>query len=749
MKAQFFFASTIIAGLLLFGCSDERTTKPSLNTGFIAGRVTVEGVGASSSYGIIISVTPYVMLNNGSPKPDQSLIQSSISEDGDYRIEIVPGSYKVSFTSSGGYSGMSAYRYPIEVAAGQTTTLNVEMRERGVVNLLALDYDAQVYLTFEGAYNAVRLWCYRSPSGLDQYELIYDTSNNNRYQIDLPPTVGSYKYKIVAINSNGETPPSNEATVLFSGIPLPPSYFTAQDHINHVSLSWQRNSDGKSYDIYRSLNGDDWTLIKTSTSTIYDDSLQNYALYYYRLKTLSQYNLESQPTQNVSVNYDGRPDAPTNLGAQDAGNEIKLYWNNSLPGTLYKLYRALGENGNYEYIATVNVNYFVDRPIELGTYHYQVTGLIAGGFESDRSIPVSIYFDGHFDPPTAVGTRLQGFRVYINWNSVPNARYYGIYRSADNGEHYQRIEMSNESQWDVPPAIGTYLYAVTTITDDGMVESEKSLPAQIYYSGQGTAPDYINVYSYGTYLQLNWNSVEGADYYKIYRSPALDGEYISIVDSLHNTNFTDSPDTAGYYYYKVQAFTQDRLSSALSNAAYIYFTNKPLPPQFYISNMGYCLQLTWNTDTTRSLYIVYRYDTYANDYIPIDSTTGFTLYDYLVAPGNYSYKMRVKQYDIYSDFSEPAWCYFSARLNAPRLYYINDIGLSILFTWYNLDGANKYNIFRGTSRDNLVWVNYIIGDCAIYDTPPSEGWYFYAVTGETEGGLESPMSAIDSIYFTP
>ncbi len=749
MKTQVLISSAIIAGFVLFGCSDERTTTPSSNTGFIEGHVTVDGVGASSAYGLIISVTPYVILNGGSPKPDQSLSQSSISEDGDYRIEVTPGSYKVSFTSSGNYYGLSAYRYPIEVTPGQTTTLNVEMRERGAVNLLALDFDAQVLLTFEGGYNADRYRYYRSLSELNQYELILESSNNYRNLTDRPPSVGNYKYKVVAINSNGETPPSNEAMVSFSGIPLPPSILIAHDHINHVSLSWQRNSDGQSYDIYRSLNGNDWTLIKTSTSTSYDDSLQNYALYYYRLKTLSQYNLESPPTQTVSVNYDGRPDAPTNLGAQDAGNEIELYWNSSLPGTIYKLYRAFGENGNYEFIATVNTNRFVDRPTEPGTYYYQVTELIAGGFESERSIPVSIYFDGHFDPPTAVAASLQGFRVYISWNSVPNARYYGVYRSADNGEHYQRTDMSNGNQWDVPPAIGTYLYAVTTITDDGMVESEKSVPAQIYYSGQGTAPNYINVNSYGTFLQIYWGSVEGADYYKLYRSPTLDGEYISIVDSLHNTNFSDSPDTAGYYYYKVQAFTQDGLSSALSNATYIYFTDKPIPPQFYISNMGYCLQLTWNTDTTRSLYIVYRYDTYANDYIPIDSTTGFTLYDYLVAPGNYSYRMRVKQYDIYSDFSEPAWCYFSARLDAPRLYYLNDIGLSILFTWYNLEGASKYNIFRGTSRNNLVWINYVIGDCAVYDTPPSEGWYFYAVTGETEGGLESPMSAIDSIYFTP
>jgi fibronectin type 3 domain-containing protein len=749
MKTQILFTSAIIAGLLLFGCSDERTTKPSSNTGFIAGRVTVEGVGASSAYGIVIYVISYIILNGGSPKPDQSLIQSSVSEAGDYRIEIIPGTYEVSFVSSGGYSGMSANRYPIEVAAGQTTTLNVEMRERGAVNLLALDYNAQVYLTFEGAYNANRIQYYRSPSGLDQFELIYDNPSNNHNWTDRPPTVGNYKYRVVAINSNGETPPSNEATVLFSGIPLPPSNFTAQDHINHVSLTWQRSSDGQSYEIYRSLNGNDWTLIKTSTNGNYDDSLQNYAEYYYRLKTLSQYNLESVPTQSVSVNYDGRPDAPTNLMAEDAGNEIELNWNTSIAGTNYNLYRALGENENYEFIATANINHFIDRPTEFGTYYYRVTAVISGGFESDRSLAASIYFDGHFNPPTNVTAAIQGFEISISWNGVPNASYYALYRSADNGEHYQRLNISNGNQHDVPPAIGTYLYAVATVTNDGLAESEKSIPAQIYYSGQGTAPGYINVYSYGRYLQINWGSVSGADYYKLFRSTTPDGDYISIVDSLYSTNFTDIPDTAGYYYYKAQAFTDDGLYSALSNAANVYFINRPLPPSFGINNMGYCLQLSWNTDTTRSLYIVYRYDTYAADYVPIDSTTGFTLYDYLVTPGNYSYKIRVKQYGTYSEFSQPSWCYFTAILSPPRLYYLNDIGLSILFTWYNLEGASKYNIFRGANRNNLVWINYVIGDCAVYDTPPSEGWYFYAVSGETPGGLESPMSAVDSIYFTP
>jgi hypothetical protein len=160
--------------------------------------------------------------------------------------------------------------------------------------------------------------------------------------------------------------------------------------------------------------------------------------------------------------------------------------------------------------------------------------------------------------------------------------------------------------------------------------------------------------------------------------------------------------------------------------------------------------ITWTPDQEiHSLYIVYKLNIQTRQYIPIDSTTGSSLLDWPAAAGTYWYKVQTKQDGIYSDLSVPVSTYFSAQLETPRMYYCEDIDSTVLVTWYGVTGAQKFHVFRGVGSDNLTWIIDISGSNGFFDRPPQEGWYYYAVTAETQGGLESERSAPDSVYFTP
>jgi hypothetical protein len=207
-------------------------------------------------------------------------------------------------------------------------------------------------------------------------------------------------------------------------------------------------------------------------------------------------------------------------------------------------------------------------------------------------------------------------------------------------------------------------------------------------------------------ITLDWTKVKGAEGYEVWKKIGSSYKYYKTVDE--GSSYTDENLTAGtYYYYKVRAYHTPYLDKVYSGFSYYKYT-KPVWPALTlsVSPLTYkSIGLSWNTVTGADKYDVYRGTSYTkiNEKLATDITeteyednsTGLTLgktYYYRVVPKD-SASAQENKYTAYK-YIKLGWP--TLTLKATILTY-KSIGLS----WNPVAGADKYDVYRGTSSTNI------------------------------------------------
>jgi len=734
----------------LIGCSDNK--KPTaVQTGYISGTVTIDGVGVPG-----VTITVYNLVEGGgTAKMENPLNEAGSAADGDFYITVLPGTYRIEFDYRQEYDALHTARYPLNVVPESGITVNVDLKDPIPANLIVADRNAAVVLTWEHAYAAQGYNIYRSPASEDNYQLIdsYGYGFGTLTYFDRPPEVAVYDYRVTGVSSDGESDPSNIAQVSFTATIDPPANLTSVDRAVDVYLQWQRNPNATGYKVYRRSGSGSWNEIATRSANDYADIPQSYAVYDYYVVAISDYGTESQPSNIASVDFDGLCDPPSNLTLVDRGSVVYLTWTDQAGGICYKIYRSLQPDDDYARIDTSLERSYSDRPPAYNTFYYRVSTVGLNGLESTPSNAVSVHYDGRLEPPAGVSGHDMGLYVYLSWDLVPWAGAYIIYRSDDGGETYHQVGRASSTSphfMDTPPTPGQYYYRVSTETIEG-VEGSLSFPVSIQFSANLLPPSMIVATDYGLYVSMRWENVSGATGYSVFRAPSPNGDYIEVEDSVYSVEFTDSPPSAGHYYYRVQAFDNQNHRSQMSDYAYVYYSDMPRPPSIYsVSDDIYRTVVYYYPMAYIDSVIIYRSNSIDGDFLPRDTIPGEYnyYYDYPPTAGHYFYKLRGFAENRLSDFSDYGHVYFTGRLDAPQNLTGYDAGNYVRLAWSLVNGASSYDVYRGNTPDDLILVVTVYTDTAT-DTPDQAGTYYYAVVARTVGGLESPMTSPIAVDFTP
>jgi fibronectin type 3 domain-containing protein len=730
--------------LLCLACSkDSKPTSPVF--GVIDGKVTADGVGVP---GASVLVSPYTYTEGGKTADSENTFNSV--SDGDYHVEILPGQYRISYQANYNGEALSTNRYPITVAAGQTVTINIDLKNPSPANLIVKETNARVGLAFENGYHAISYKIYRSPGSQDNFELI-GSSSYNAYT-DSPPAIGSYKYRVTAVSPSGETAPCDEALIDFTGTCSPPSALSVSDLISHVYLEWSGyTTNAVEFRIYRSLSNSNWSLLASVSTAEYSDTPGSYGLYSYRVSSVSTYGVESVPTASVTVNFDGRLDAPQRLTLIDFGSNIYLSWGENEQAGSYNLYRSLRSDGGFIKFDSTNEASYTDRPTTSGTYFYWVTAVGSNGLESDMSTSVNCIYDGCLDPPAFVNALDQGLSVLVQWGNVSWAGAFLVFRSDDNGSTYNQIGRapSHDLEFaDRPPEAGDYLYKISTETVDG-VEGLLSGPAAVHYTANLQPPLSVAAQNIGFIVEVSWSAVTGATGYTVFRAPTPEGDYVEVADSIGGTIYNNAPSGPGSYYYRVQSFDNSGHRSAMSYYAYVYFTARPLTPtNITLYDYEYYVDISWSFTGSVDSFLVFRATSANGTYVPQFWTLALEDIDWPPTAGHYFYKVQAFCYGVSSEISDYAHVYFTGIMPPPSRLRGYDAGNVVLLVWDAVEGASSYDVYRGTSPDSMVLIQTVY-DVGASDAPNHGGVYYYSLVAKTEGGLESPMCSPVMVNFTP
>lgn len=740
----------LVAFIALFcaSCSDDKSPVQQIN-GFISGRVTAEGVGLA---GVTITVSAYTYSSGGSPKAQNQSSMAGTSADGDYRIELLPGQYKVEYDKDLDEEFLHTARYPIAVQPASEAIVNVDLKDPVPANLLAVDDDATVLLTWESAYRTENYHVYRAVAGEDNFQLVGEISRPwyTLHMINAPPAVGVYAYRITGIVDDIESDPSNEAEVEFTATIIPPTGFQASDQITHVALSWTEKSNAAYYKVYRAISTpESWQVIDSTSQSSYSDVPETYETYHYYVTAVSALATESEPSSSAMVEYDGRYDPPSGLTLIDRGSNFYLTWLSGGDVGYYNIYRSTEVDGDFILIDSTSSLHYEDFPNIHQYYYYRVTVVGPNGLESEPSSTVGAYFDGRLDSPDQVLATDMGLYVEIGWSEVLWTGAYVLYRSEDGQTYHQiaRLSASYLNYDDIPPGAGNYQYKVSTETVDG-VEGPLSSAASVFFSDNLMRPENVIAENYGTFVIISWDSVAYADGYTVYRSSSAGGGYVEIGSTILSS-YEDIPQSEGPYYYKIRATDDLGHESPFSFYAYTYFTARPLPPNDVQANdYMYRVWISWESDSDY-YFIIYRASSSVGEYIPLDTVETMNADDWPSTAGHYYYKIQaLSAPDIVSDLSDYAHVYFSGILDAPSGLTGEDVGSYVQLTWQYVAGTSEYDVYRGTNPDELEIIQTVY-DTGATDAPDDAGIYYYAVTAKTQGGLESPRSAPVIVDFDP
>ncbi len=268
-----------------------------------------------------------------------------------------------------------------------------------------------------------------------------------------------------------------------------------------------------------------------------------------------------------------RTASPTGFEAKQVNNTIELTWNRVYEADEYCIENI--STGLREQITSTS---FVDKNPKEGQNDYELRAC-GNTYGWSEAVYVSCSFEktgsddggetGNLPAPTGFVLSQTSEYVQLTWNDVSGAAgYYALWYDLNEEQWYILEETTSTSYKDYIVQAGeTYIYGVAAFDSNG--NNGEIAYDQITFTGNsgggdggGTTskpniPSGVKATPGSSYITVSWNSVSGADYYKVYRSTSASGSY-SYINTAYSTKYTDYDVNTGItYYYKVTAENSD------------------------------------------------------------------------------------------------------------------------------------------------------------------------------------------------
>lgn len=319
------------------------------------------------------------------------------------------------------------------------------------------------------------------------YALIATLAANTTSYSDtgLSPST-TYFYRVRAINGQGNSAYSNEASATTLRPPNAPSNLTATGiSKTEIRLTWQDNSnDEAGFRIERkpgSGNFQEVRVVGAGVTSFISSGLVSSTTYVFRVRAYNSIGASGYSNEARGTTL-GIPRAPSNLaGAAASTTSIRLTWtDNSGNETGFKVQKAVVSGGNTSAFASVTVT-------GADTQQYLVSGLAANTTYAFRVIAYNSFGDSaaaqvtaSTRPPAApTGFRaaaLAGGKIQLTWTDSPDERGYRLEKKAGNGAF---------------TLVKTLPADVTTYTDTGLTAGTTYTYRLAASNGAGSSP-FVN-----------------------------------------------------------------------------------------------------------------------------------------------------------------------------------------------------------------------------------------------------------------
>ena len=396
------------------------------------------------------------------------------------------------------------------------------------------------------------------------------------------------------------------------------------------------------YEVYRaeSKNGE-YVLLGSTTKTSYTDKTAEAGIqYYYKVKALGTYIIDSALSSAKACTCD-LPQPEMSVATEAVTGKPQLKWDKITGASKYYVYRSLAGKDDFEKIATVKTNSYLDESAKAGTkYTYKVKAIHSNTSANSAYSDTKNSTCDLAQPVVEESNVTSSGKIKLKWEKISGAEKYKIYRRVGKSGDYEYYTSTTKTSYtDKDTKAGkVYYYKVLAVHENTSANSAKSAGVGQTCKLAQPVVEESNVASSGK-IKLKWEKISGAEKYKIYRRVGKSGDY-EYYKSTTSTSYTDKDTKAGkVYYYKVLAVHENTSANSAKSDG-VGQTCKLPRPEVSIKLSSGNPKLTWEEVDGAVKYEIYRATSKDGTYKSIKTTTSLKYTDKSVTAGKtYYYKV--------------------------------------------------------------------------------------------------------------
>jgi len=233
-------------------------------------------------------------------------------------------------------------------------------------------------------------------------------------------------------------------------------------------------------------------------------------------------------------------------------------------------------------------------------------------------------------------------KTSLSWNAVSGADFYRIYRSTSHSGKYTYQKSTTSCTYtDTTATIGqNYYYKILAVNEDSGKTSEYSnIVNRVRDLRKPTVS--LSVRTATGKPVVKWESVKGAEKYRIYRSANKTSGYTQIASVTSGTSYIDTTAKAGVnYYYKLKAIH----SNSAADSVFSEPVNRVCDlakPDVTIRLKDGDPRLTWEKSSGAEKYYVYRATSKNGEYTHVKTTVTASSFTDTTAKAGKTYYYKV------------------------------------------------------------------------------------------------------------